>query len=220
MKDDIKDVFSNVNEWLKFAEEKNAALVALNLVLIFGATAALTQNDVTIPKYISYYLYSLIVFNGLGLVIALCSFWPQTQIEDVLRKKIEDFPFKKSEPGNSVLFYGHIIDYNPETYLAKLREFCNKEEDEYTGLELDYASQIVINSKIAFRKYRYFKAALFCTISALLTPIVSIPLAFLINTANFLIMRQFKKSLFYIILFILTSFITWNIGLILWKAST
>jgi CRISPR/Cas system CMR-associated protein Cmr5 small subunit len=220
MIDTLKDIFSNINDWLKFAEEKNAALIALNLVSIFGATAAITQKDVTIPKFISYYLYSFIILNGLGLTIALYSFWPQTQIEDTFRKKIEDLSFKKSEHGNSVLFYGHIKDYTPQSYLDKLRESCNKEVGECSGLVSDYASQIVINSRIASRKYRYFKAALFCTISALLTPMVSIQLAFLIKTANCLIMKQYRNFLIYLIMFIISFVIIWKLCVILWNVST
>jgi hypothetical protein len=187
MKETLKDIFSNVNDWLKFAEEKNAALIALNIVSIFGTAATLTQNDVPIPKYILYYLYSFIICNGLGLCIALYSFWPQTLNEDVFRKKIGDFFLTNSEPGDSVLFYGHIKDYTPEFYLAKLRKSCSKEEGEYYDLELEYANEIIINSRITSRKYNYFKIALFFTLLGILTPMIFIIRALSSKVINYLI---------------------------------
>ena len=191
MKDIFKDIFSNVDDWLKFAEAKNAALIVFNGASIFGAATfiatVMAQTQYTIPQIILDYLYLFIIFNGLGLATALYSFWPQTEVDNVLGKKIKNLSFKKPESRNNVLFYGHIKDYTPESYLAKLRESCNKEVGECSGLELDYATQIVINSRITYRKYYYFKAALVFTMLAVLTPIIFILLVLLFKAAGCLI---------------------------------
>lgn len=216
MREELKNIFSNVNEWLKFAEAKNAGLIVFNLTSIFGAVAVITQKDpsVTIPRLISYYLYQLIILNGLGLLFALYSFYPQTQVESVLSKKIEDIIFKKPGPNGSVVFYGHIRDYDPASYLAKLCESCRKKVEECSNLESDYASQIVINSRIAFRKYNCFKVALFCVMSAIITPVLSVLLALIFKTINYIIIKQYKKSLISLLAFIFLSVIAW---ILIWK---
>jgi hypothetical protein len=211
MEDTLKDILLNVNEWLKFAEAKNAALIALNLGSIFGATTTITQSQHEIPQLILYYLYSFILLNGLGLFISLFSFWPQFH-EETLGKKIEDIVFpKKLRVKPSLLYYGLIRDYDPDMYLAKLCEFCKKEVDKCSSLELDYANQIVISSKITFRKYIYFKAALICTISAMLTPVILILSALLFKTTDYIIMEQYKKSLVPLTIFIISSIIIWKL---------
>jgi hypothetical protein len=42
MNEDFKYAFTNVNDWLKFAEAKNAGLIALNTAAIIGI---LQSND-------------------------------------------------------------------------------------------------------------------------------------------------------------------------------
>jgi hypothetical protein len=129
MEDTLKDILSNVNDWLKFAEAKNAALIAFHLGSIFGAATIITQSQPnTIPEAILNYLYSFITLSIVGLFFVLFSFWPQTRIENVLSKKIEDiFCFKRSTIEENLLFYGYINNCGPDLYLSKLCECCNKE---------------------------------------------------------------------------------------------
>lgn len=242
MEEILKDIYSNVNEWLRFAETKNAALISFNLVSIVGAATIITQSKSSISKPILYYLCDFIILNIFGLSLALYSFWPIAQIlfnsgnnqdiGNVPIKKIKDKFFKKSEDKetkNNILYYAHIKKYEPtapELYLNELYKSCKKEGNnypkkegnKYSRLEHDYATQIIINSHITFRKYKYFKAALFCTISALLTPIVSILFSSLFKITNYLIIKQYKKSLMSFAIFTLTSFIAWKLGMILWKS--
>jgi hypothetical protein len=221
MRETLKDIFENVNDWLKFAEAKNAALIVFNGASIFGAATfiatVITQKDTVIPKFILYYLYMFIIMNGLGLVIALYSFWPQTRVDEVLSKRIEDIFSNRQESRSSILYYGHIKDYTLDSYLAKLRVFCDIGTRELSGLESDYASQIIINSRIAFRKYILFKLAIFFTISSLLTPFISIPLMFFIKASSYLLMNRYKKFLIYVFVLFLSSFIAWKLCVILWK---
>lgn len=215
MEEIVKDIFSNVNEWLKFAEAKNAALIAFHLGSIFGAATIITQTECgTIPKVILNYLYSFIILSSIGLLFVLFSFWPQIRIEDTLRNKIEDiFCFQRSAIEENLLFYGYINNCSRDLYLSKLCRCCNKEISECSKLELDYVNQIVTNSQIAVRKYFYFKVSLLFTIIALLSPIL-LPLIFVYNIFNCLIMRQYKKSTIHIIMFIISSLIAWKL---IWK---
>ena len=58
MEDKLKDIFENVNNWLKFAEAKNATIVAGNGLLIFGICRLL--KDTSINEWILYYIYFVI----------------------------------------------------------------------------------------------------------------------------------------------------------------
>ena len=215
MEETVKDIFSNVNEWLKFAEAKNAAIIAFHLGSIFGAATIITQSEPnTISGIILNYLYSFIILNSIGLFFALFSFWPQTKIEDALSKKIEDiFCFKRSVIEENLLFYGYISNCGRDLYLSKLCRCFNKEISNCTKLELDYVNQIVANSRIAVRKYSYFRIALLFTIIAVLSPVL-LPLIFLYNLVNCLLMKQYKKSLVHIGLLIISSVI---IRKLIWK---
>lgn len=215
MKDAVKDIFSNVNEWLKFAEAKNAALIAFHLGSIFGAATIITQSECgTIPQLILKYLYSFIILSSVGLFFTLFSFWPQTKIEAVLSKKIEDIFYSRTPMTNgNLLFYGYINDCGKDQYLSELCRCYSKNPTNCTKLELDYINQIVTNSRIAVRKYFYFKIALLLTIVAVLSPI-SLPLIFLYNIANCLLMKQYNKALIYFTLLIISSVIIWKL---IWK---
>jgi hypothetical protein len=94
--------------------------------------------------------------------VALFSFWPKT------RRLYNDY-YDRNElkKYNNILYYGYIRFFEPKSYLAKLRD-SNRDKD--SNLELNYAIQIVINSRIAFRKYCYFRIALVLTLIAILTP--------------------------------------------------
>lgn len=210
MKEAVKDIFSNVNEWLKFAEAKNAALIAFHLGSIFGAATIATQRDTPINPPISTYLYSFIILSAIGLFFALFSFWPQTKIEAALSKKIEDFFHSKTPTTDgNLLFYGYINECGKNRYLNELCGCYNKQPGTCTKLELDYVEQIVVNSRITVRKYFYFKIALLITIVAVLSPI-SLPVICLYNIANCLLMKQSKKSLIYFASLIISSLLIWK----------
>lgn len=212
MKDDIKDIFSNVNEWLKFAEAKNAALIVFHLGSIFGVATIITQNKCgTIPHPILYYLYSFIILSTVGLFFALFSFLPQTRIEDVLGKKIEDFFCSNNfAVEENLLFYGYINSCDRDSYLSKLCESCEREIGQCSKLELDYVNQIVTNSRLTVRKYFYFRIALFFTIIAVISPIL-LPLIILYNIVNRILIEQHENTFTYIVMFIISSVVSWRL---------
>lgn len=163
MDKNLYNILLNINEWLKFAEAKNAALIALNLGSIFGMISILTIEDLSLNQCLIYYSYSFLLFNLLSLSISLFSFWPQLQCScNSIEKK------------DSLLFFSDIINYNEKEYLSKLYDSYDKTEGKYGQIELDYAKQIIIISKIANQKYSLFKIALWFTLSAILSPIFGV----------------------------------------------
>lgn len=160
----LQAIFNNVNDWLKFAETKNAALVAADVAILIGVASLFEEAS----SWLLIYLILLASFVGLSLVIGLISFLPATKIP-WLRK-----PATIREKRN-VLYYGDIADQDVESYLELLKSVL-KEGVEPTPIGKAYIEQIIINSKIAVKKYGYFTTSLFC----LLTGIVTLPIAVLL----------------------------------------
>ena len=85
----------------------------------------------------------------------------------------------KPSNDDNILFFGHIAKYPPENYLRKLYRLRNgKPPENLSGIELDYAEQIVTNSRIAQRKYDTFTIGVWLTIATVATPIVAVLLYF------------------------------------------
>ncbi|PKL58854.1 MAG: hypothetical protein CVV34_00705 [Methanomicrobiales archaeon HGW-Methanomicrobiales-5] len=173
MDDKLKSIFANVNEWLKFAEAKNAVLVALDGGAVLGVLGLLKEQT-KLPEWVTIYLWLFVIFNTIALTIALFSFLPQTKIP---------YFWMRSEPdsNDNLLFYGHIKKYDVTQYLSALYINDGQHHNDFSKMEIDYANQIIVNSQIADRKYNYFRVALWFTISAILTPLIGGLLYLLFN---------------------------------------
>ena len=71
MKDELNRIFSNVNDWLKFAETKNAGLVVFNSAAIFGIMQAFpAENTFVVFKWL------MILLFGISICISIYTFLP------------------------------------------------------------------------------------------------------------------------------------------------
>jgi hypothetical protein len=166
MEERLHHILSLVNEWLKFAEGKNAALFAGDLGLMFGITNFIRSND-DLHCVIKLYLLAALAFIFFGTACCLLSFVPRTKIPFLKQKRN---PRRK----HNFLFYGDISQYDADKYIEALYRICDKDIKEITSIERNYAEQIVVNSRIAMTKYGWFNIAVYLNLSALLTPIMSI----------------------------------------------
>ncbi|KEI04088.1 Pycsar system effector family protein [Clostridium botulinum] len=181
----LKEILDDVNKWLAFAETKNGAIIALNGALLAGLVNIMLNKDfngyfgiwVKIPLYISS------LCSVLAITFSLISFLPQLSV------------FKENEPcsvGNCILnFYGDIAKYKSANQYMKdiYKQYygVDKEENQLLKIELDYAKELIINSCITVKKYRWFRLSLQFTISAVVTPIPVIIgkiIIFIINKIN------------------------------------
>ncbi len=180
MEEQLKSIFSNVNEWLKFAEAKNGVLTAFNGGAVFTVLGGFLFNkDMAIManSYVKAYFICFAACASLSLIIALISFLAKVEIPWLLKAEIH--------PSDNLLFFGVIHKYDEKTYLDALWKALSKEKKEtYTQMEKFYASQIIVNSGIAIRKYELFNSALLCTISAVITPVLAIMLWIYVKPAN------------------------------------
>lgn len=169
----LQKIFTNVNDWLKFAEAKNAALLALT----GAATLSILNLDSTKVScsLFCYLTHVTLPLLGITIIIVLASFIAHTKPFFVSKKS------QNQLPEDNLLFFGDVSKYKAEEYLQALYDkgSLDKNAEIIRSIELEYAQQIVYNSKIAATKYKLFNTALLLLFSAILTPVVAVPLYFI-----------------------------------------
>lgn len=138
-------IYDIVKSWLEYSEKKNVILftvVGIELAVLKYISVSLSSNYLEIPM----------IIISCAFLIALLSFYP----------KSKRYPFTKikkpsSEDKNiNVIFYGDIKNINLEKYMELLRTKYDLDPRENKLLE-DICDQIVILSKIAYAKIKFFK---------------------------------------------------------------
>ena len=166
MEERLRYIFANTNEWLKFAETKNAGLLVFAAAAIVGAQRSTSTETLTGMTQWALTLGTILL--AAAAVLCLLSFIPQVRIPwlDSARAPTEE---------DNLLFYGHIADYRPTEYLAKLRTASNAQTAP-TPIEDHYAQQIVTNARIAVRKYKCFNVAAYLAIAGGIFILAAAPL--------------------------------------------
>ena len=158
----LDKVFSNVNSWLNFAETKNAANIAL-VVAWIAAIFSLNSMNVLL-----YAICILFTFSG---ICSMISFLPRVEDKIVkkfprLEKRIIKKKAQKDEKDN-LLFFEAIKKYSGQEYAEQVSKlYLQTNEKDFSRYELDLANEIVYNSDIASRKYKFFKVAAYLDVVA------------------------------------------------------
>ena len=142
----LQQIFENVNNWLHFAEAKNAALIAFNIALL----AVIVESNWA-EAYIL--LFSIIVIGLLlSTIFAILSFKPINKILE----KVDNINLEEN-----LLHFAYIASLEQEEYIRKLYDHywgeSNKDVNNVPKLEIDYCHEIIANSRITIRKQRYFR---------------------------------------------------------------
>ncbi|MEL0631459.1 Pycsar system effector family protein [Pseudoalteromonas carrageenovora] len=161
MIDTIRDTLSKVNDWIKYAEAKNAANIAFCSASIFGVVR-INFNKPGINDYIYLYSFLVVFFLALSLLISLASFMPKLKTPWVKIGIRED--------NDNLLYFGHACKYSGSKYLDKLYRGKAINSENYE-IELMYCEQIVVNSKVAYIKFSQFDLAIKFTISSIISPL-------------------------------------------------
>jgi hypothetical protein len=158
-----------VNDWLKFAEAKNAALVVFDSAVLVVVAQAVSENPRAYTG-LRVYVLTLCTLVAASLVVGLFSFLPRTSIPVLTASEL---------PGerDNLIFFGAAKKYTARDYVAAAEARYGGGQPKLTPWEQDIAEQIVTNARIADWKYACFKVALGATIWGLLTPVVG-PLVF------------------------------------------
>jgi len=166
--DALLEVLKFVNDWLQFAEKKNGVLIAADLAVAMALLRAMWSMRAEEPVVAVALAFSALLFL-LAALASFASFLPRLKLPWLFTRDQapqEDF---------NVVFFGHAAQFSPEDYLSKLSKSigCATAPSPF---ERQLAEQVVMNSRIAEWKYRWFSWAAWITICAVLTPIVGLPL--------------------------------------------
>jgi hypothetical protein len=148
-----------VNEWLKFGEAKNGALLTLNgaaIVAMHNMAKLYGPLDWPATLWLLWATGCCLVSMGL----CLASFYART--------KTSGFLFANQTPeGTGAIYFGHLAHMTKADLVQRLAPGVDAAEREYVE---DMAGQIIINAKLARKKMTLFNAALLFTIAGALTP--------------------------------------------------
>lgn len=169
---ELEQSFANIKDWLKFAEAKNAALVALVGVLAPTYVSFLMDGGYMLYSYAFIGLPFLII----GAFLALISFLPRL---DFLPDGL-DSGSSRSLDEESDLFFEHIALRGKQQATVRMRQAFGYDESD--KLRNDLGVQIFVLSQICRRKMILFTWALRCVIVGIFTPAAG--LALLIISKN------------------------------------
>ena len=163
LEDQLYKIFSNVNDWLKFSEAKNAMIIAFNGASVYGITKTFDLEKVKGSSVLSVYLLIVITLLTFSTICSLISFAPQV--------RIIKGGWYAPDVASNIFFFEYL---KTKTAIGILKEVSRKHDgEEFSNIEKDLAEQIRQNSIIASRKYSYFTISVWISIAAYIT----VPLA-------------------------------------------
>lgn len=168
MNEDLKYSFSNVNDWLKFAESKNAGLFALNVAAIIGILQ-INENVFNVWPILKGLL---VLFFSLSSAICIINIQPQINAYFRGNKKMSNQTFTQKKDSLNSLFFGHIAMLSTNQFIELMK--AKDSNFEPTPLDIDLAQQIVNNSEIANEKYIIFNYACWLSLIGFLVTIATV----------------------------------------------
>lgn len=151
----LRFVLTQTNDWLKYAEAKNGVLLAIDMGILVTLFSIDNGNYLTKATTLP-----AMVLTFLAVISLLVSFIPKLNLRKLTISS--EIPHK----GINLLFFAHIAKLDPNSYLRELYHQLNQENTSVSRHELDYAEQIVNNSRIAMMKYNCFTIGFWLSISA------------------------------------------------------
>lgn len=162
----LKDIFNNINNWLTFAEAKNAAIIAFNIACLSFICDIKNIVDIKILYYIMY------VGMLLSTIMALISFFPKMGKETKNQNRHSDH--------DNLIFYMDIAKYDREQYIkAIFKQYTKMDilDTEVQKIERDFAEEITYNATVIIRKYKWFNYAIKTEIFMLIILVITIIIA-------------------------------------------
>jgi hypothetical protein len=175
MEEQLRYILALVRDSQKFAEAKNAALLATNTLIVLGIVQTLSSDH--LPHFwftvCCCYVAAMSIVSS---VINLSSFLPQTNIPPLhwLNSPGQKTKSKQEQitDEDNLLFFEHIQKHSDSSYLRALQRLEGKVTAP-SRMEIMYAQQIIVNSRITSRKFAYFRYALWSLICGVATPLVA-----------------------------------------------
>ena len=159
-------IFQLVNDWLKFAEAKNLAVLTLSAAACSAVIAFLTSSQIASASLKTALFVSVCLF-ALSCITSLLSFTPRTS-----QKKLLDLFVDWGQPSDNdnLYFYGDLGKYRNAVDLArKYQAIFAPDSDANAKLSpahTQLANQMIVNSRIVVYKLRLFLIAMLLAILA------------------------------------------------------
>ena len=146
---ELKYIFSNINDWLKFAEAKHGGLIVFNIGLIVGILSS--YSNIQNFTFKSSLLIGIVSF-GISVFLSVISQFPVTQ---------NIFHNKKTIKNPNLYFFGHLAFLDSQTFVHEFKNIDSSFQS--SKFDLDLINQILVNSRITRVKFTFFKFASYLT---------------------------------------------------------
>jgi hypothetical protein len=150
-------IFQLVNDWLKFAEAKNAGLVVASGA---GSAAILTYLGAAqkVPPGWRNWLFTSLFFFMVSGAVSLLSFVPRVNRSHWAGLMHE---WGQQDEKDNLYYYGDLCKYDRDGLVVKIKDRYKLTDSSNSGSQEpgDVADQIIINSRIAIVKFRLFTIA-------------------------------------------------------------
>lgn len=175
--DHLQKMFSNVNEWLKFAEAKNFGLLTLNAAIVFGFTQSIFEEESVIAKTGFYVFSPFAIFSFLAALISLFPILSRIEKGSYTKNWITKFSnaIDKEKAFENIHYYGYLKDINKTEFEAKYLEKVGSNKT-FTQYEKELVNQILYNSRITWLKYQLFKIGAFLFLVGIIAFVLALPL--------------------------------------------
>lgn len=159
LKEDLEKIYADISEWLKFAETKHAAALALWTALI---VAVMTEEIVTSINFTYYCI--LVILLIAGMLLDVVSFIPFLDRKKLIANKCYKRIKKKTTITDNLVFYQNIFLVAGSPKLAldiRVENYKNKLKLQYNAIPQDviinaYIEQIVSVATVATIKVYLF----------------------------------------------------------------
>jgi hypothetical protein len=159
MKEELREIFNNINDWLKFAEAKNFGLISLIVASVFGFTQMSLKHDYIVQCIGAYIFLPLSILGCLSCLTSLMPILSKIEQEKNVTgiiDRLSNFINKEGEL-NNIHFFGHLKDLNETEFESEMLTKYGPGFSSFTEYEKDLVTQILYNSRIANIKYQLFK---------------------------------------------------------------
>ncbi len=167
IEDKLQQINNTVQESMRFAEAKNAALITFNGAALY----VLVEGNVYLPQFIEKHWHFNAVVLIVGITLSIIAFLPNMGSSTKPPSKIKLSTWQTHKK-MGIFYFGHIRKYGDEEFLARVYDFYDQKlEDPIHRAELDLSHQAITLSRITHHKYVFFSLAGHLTLVALMLPI-------------------------------------------------
>lgn len=171
--EELNIIFDNVNEWLKFAESKNAVIIGLNGAAIFSLISTFSCMF-SLKGWLSTSGILVVLLLLLSTTVSLLSFIPNLKMMRLPSINSNNAPV-------NIIYFGSIAILEHDEFIMKVAGLMKVSMDSVSDLDRQYAKQIVNNSRIALLKYRFFTLAVWLDIIAIIALLIGVIILFVLS---------------------------------------